>query len=263
MSLYLQIFSVTFSEYFAYRLNFVLWRLRSFFGLIIRYYLWLAVYESTNHLFGYSESQMLTYVLLSTIISGFVLSTRTPDIAGQILNGDVINFLLKPLSFFGYFLTRDVVDKLLNVVFSIAEVILLYIILKPQIYINTGWEAWVALITLTILGCIIAFNINLLISFIAFWSPEVWAPRFIFFILVVFFSGGFFPLDILPPYIYKLLLLTPFPYFYFVPTKLYLGYTSPELFGYVIATISWTLLSSCIVLFVWRKGLRGYSFYGR
>ena len=263
MALYLQILSVTLAEYFAYRLNFVLWRLRSFFSMVIRYYLWLAVYEKAGTLFGYTASQMLTYVLLSTIISGFVLSTRTPDIAGQILNGDVINFLLKPFSFFGYFMSRDFIDKLLNVAFSIIEVFILMALLKPQIYINTDPGAWLALGALTILGCIIAFNINLLISFIAFWSPEVWAPRFIFFILVLFFSGGFFPLDILPVKIYNLLLLTPFPYFYFIPTKIYLGYTGFELLGYGVATIFWTVITSYIVLFVWKKGLRGYSFYGR
>jgi ABC-2 type transport system permease protein len=263
MSLYLRVFSVTLAEYFAYRLNFILWRFRAFVSLIIRYYLWLAVYESTQSIFGYTESQMLTYVLLSTIISSFVLATRTPDVAGQILNGDVINFLLKPFSFFGYFLTRDFADKLLNFIFSIFEVWLLFLLLKPTLFINTDPGAWVALTGLTILGCIIAFNINMLISFIAFWSPEVWAPRFIFFILVSFFSGGFFPLDILPESIYKVLLLTPFPYFYFIPTKIYMGYTSTDLASYVGATILWTILSSFIVLYVWKKGLKGYSFYGR
>jgi len=263
MALYLQILSVTLAEYFAYRLNFILWRLRSFFGLVIRYYLWLAVYEHMSSIFGYSESQMLTYVLLSTIISGFVLSTRTPDIAGQTLNGDIINFLLKPFSFFGYFLTRDIVDKILNLIFSVVEILILYALLKPQLFISSNPSTWFFVVALALLGNIIAFNINVLISFIAFWSPEVWAPRFIFFILVMFFSGGFFPLDILPPFIYKLLLLTPFPYFYFIPTKIYLGHTHIELVAYTVATLVWTVLSSYIVLRVWKKGLRGYSFYGR
>ncbi|KXK11803.1 MAG: hypothetical protein UZ22_OP11002000249 [Microgenomates bacterium OLB23] len=241
MALYLHIFLVTISEYFAYRMNFILWRARAFFSLIIRYYLWLALYEGSQSIFGYSEAQMMTYVLLSTVISSFVLATRTPDLAGQILNGDVINFLLKPFSFFGYFLTRDFTDKLLNVVFSILEVYILFALLKPQIIVSTDPFMWTALIIFTFLGCLIAFNINMLISFIAFWSPEVWAPRFIFFILVMFFSGGFFPLDILPTGVYKALLLTPFPYFYFVPSKLYLGYTGSELIFYSMATVFWVL----------------------
>lgn len=263
MALYLHIFSVTLGEYFAYRMNFLLWRLRAFFSLLIRYYLWLAIYESAQSIFGYSESQMLTYVLLSTIVSSFVLATRTPDLAGQILNGDVINFLLKPFSFFGYFLTRDFVDKVLNFVFSIVEVWVLYLIVKPQIVINADPTMWFFLALLTLLGCLIAFNINMLISFIAFWSPEVWAPRFIFYILVAFFSGSFFPLDILPTPIYNILLATPFPYFYFIPSKIYLGFTGTEMALYVGATVLWTALSTFFMIWVWRKGLMGYSFYGR
>jgi hypothetical protein len=42
-----------------------------------------------------------------------------------------------------------------------------------------------------------------------------------------------------------------------------MGYTSTDLASYVGATILWTILSSFIVLYVWKKGLKGYSFYGR
>ncbi len=261
--LFSQIIRISLEEFFVYRLNFILWRFRSLINLVIKYYLWLAVYEGTPLLFGYTEGKMLTYILLSSLISSFVLSTRTGDIAGQILNGDVINSLLRPLSFFGYHAARDVSDRLLNFIFSIGEVLLLYVLLKPQIYINTNPVdyAWVAVFIL--FGAIISFNINMLLSFIAFWSPEVWAPRFIFFMLLIFLSGGFFPLDILPDTIYKALLLTPFPYFYFIPTKIYLGYRGAELFGYFLSALGWAFVTSYIVKTVWKKGLREFSFFGR
>jgi len=58
-------------------------------------------------------------------------------------------------------------------------------------------------------------------------------------------------------------LLAPFPYFYFIPTKIYLGTSNMALVGYAIAGISWVIMSSYLVRLVWKRGLRDYSFYGR
>jgi len=67
MRAYLEIFRTTIAEYLVYRLSFVLWRVRTVITLLVRYYLWLAIFEKTPVIFGYTESHMLTYILLSSV----------------------------------------------------------------------------------------------------------------------------------------------------------------------------------------------------
>ena len=109
----------------------------------------------------------------------------------------------------------------------------------------------------------ISFFINLSLSFIGFWSVEVWAPRFIFYIIVFFFSGSYFPLDILPRPIYLLLMLTPFPYLYYLPTKIYLGMPTDLFILFAAISLIWLFVSYKLTLKIWHTGIKSFSFYGR
>lgn len=263
MRKYLEVFRTTLGQYFAYRLNFILWRFRMVLNLFIIYFLWQSVFEGRGNLFGYSKTQMLTYILLSSLISNFVLGTRTVDIAGEILSGDIINYLLKPISFFKYYLARDLTDKILNVSFAIIEIFLIIILFKPLVYFQNNISVYLPFIVFIFFGTLISFFISIGLSFVGFWTNEVWAPRFIYFILIVFLSGTYFPLDILPKPIYYFLLLTPFPYFYYLPTKIYLQGINQNLVFEIIICFVWVYLSYNLARFLWHKGLKSYSFFGR
>jgi len=263
MGAYIAIFRTALSEYFVYRLNFILWRVRSVLTLLIRYYLWLAVFEESVLIFGYTESKMLTYILLSSIISYIVLSTKTADVAGEIVDGKIVNYILKPISFFKYLVAKDLADKFLNVAFSIAEIALLIWLLKPPLFIQTDPTMYLFMLYFIVIGTIISFFINISLSFVGFWTPEIWGPRFIFFMLILFFSGTYFPLDILPTPIYYAMFLTPFPYFFYLPSRIYLGLPQGQLFVFLILGTGWVFISYYATKWLWHKGMRQFSFFGR
>lgn len=263
MRKYVEILRTTIEEYFAYRLNFVLWRLRMVLNLFLIYFLWNSIFEGEGSLFGYSREQMLTYILLNFLVSNFVLGTRTVDVAGQIVRGDIINYILKPISFFKYYLTRDLADKLLNFSFALFEISLIFVFFKPQIFFQKDPLVFLYFVVFGLLGTFISFFISLSLSFIGFWTSEVWAPRFIYFILVFFLSGSYFPLDILPKPIYYLLLLTPFPYLYYLSSIIYLKGLTGSLAFEISVSLVWVFLSYKLARFLWNRGLTTYSFFGR
>lgn len=263
MLVYLRLVQTTISEFFVYRINFVLWRLRNFLSLLIKYYLWVAVYAHSSNVFGYTEQYMLTYILISNLISDVVLSTRTSDIAGEILKGDLVNYILKPLEFFKYHAARDFGDKVLNIIFSILEIVIILALLKPPIFIQTSVLMLIATCVFIFIGSTVSYFVNLQMSFIAFWSNEVWAPRFIFYMLLLVFAGSFFPLDILPKPLYYVSFLTPFPYLFYLPSRVYLGVTPLDLMYYLLMGAAWCVLSYALTRFIWRKGLHQFSFFGR
>lgn len=262
---YWPVFKNTWQEYFTYRLNFAMWRVRTVTQLLLVYFLWCAIFQNQKgEIFGYSQQLILTYILGVSFLRAIVFSSRTIDVGDEINRGNLTNFLLKPLSYLKYWFTRDLADKILNLTLAVFELTLIFWLLKPEIF----WQADIWRLTLfglaALLAMLLYFYINFLFGLLAFWTPEVWAPRFVFLIFLEFFAGALFPLDILPKFLFNTLAFLPFPYLLFFPLKIYLGQLGffQITTGFVIS-LSWILVFYQIVQLVWHQGLRIYSAEGR
>lgn len=264
MNTYLQIIKGTIEEYMTYRLSFILWRVRLVVQLLVVYFMWWALFAGHNELFGYTQSAMLTYVLFSSFVRPFVMGTRTQEVAEYIRSGSLSNYLVRPMQFLGFCASRDVADKLLNVLFAVFEIIILYFLLRPPLMIQTNIVMVLLAFAALVMGMILFFYFSLLISYMGFWTPDVWAPRFLSFVFAEFFTGALFPLDILSGPLYFISKSLPFYYFIYFPLKVYLGQlTSMEtLQGFLIGLI-WTAGLWGFARVVWTVGLRAYTAEGK
>lgn len=264
MRKYWMIIKNTWDEALVYRLNFILWRVRVVIRFLITYFLWSSIYTGNQNFFGYSREQILTYVLAVYIVSNFVFATRTQDIGSEINEGKLTNYLLKPINYFASLISRDASDKLLNFSFTILESVILFLLLKPPFFFQMN--LWLILIAvLVFVGSVgVYFCISVLLGFMGFWTTEVWATRFIFIILLDFVAGNFFPIDILPKTVSQILMLTPFPYMFYFPVKIYLGQlgTGEIVQGFLVMLV-WVFVLTKGVKLVWKKGLKVYSAEGR
>ncbi len=251
------------SQYLVYRLSFVLWRLRAVLGLCLTFFLWRAAFSNRLQVFHYSQAQINTYILLTYVVGDLVFSSRLADLSGQIRNGAIINQLLKPFPFLRFTFIKETVDKFINLGFSVLEIALFVLLLKPELYLQTNGLIWGLFLIAVGIGATISFFISFSLSLIAFWSTEVWAPRFVFNVLLTVAAGSFFPLDILPRAVYQLILLTPFPYLTYLPTKIYLDGASIEYVKLLVIGLVWVFLSYQLALWLWRKGMREFAFFGR
>ena len=267
MKKYLQIFKLSFQQEFAYRLNFVMWRVRNILQIILMFFLWSSVFKNPQtEVFGYNQEKILTYVFGILILRAIVFSARAVDVAGEISNGDITNFLLKPISYFKYWATRDIASKVLNLSFSVFEITVLFLILKPPLFLQTNPLSLFAVLVSLILAVILFFCLLFITNISAFWMPENgWAAQFLFIVIITdFLSGGVFPLDILPLAFQKVLYSTPFPYLLFFPLQVYLGKIAGlEIIRGLVTAFTWVFVLFMTVKFVWAKGLRRYSAEGR
>lgn len=266
MKKYLSIFKISFQQEFAYRLNFVMWRVRNVLQVFLAFFLWDSVFSDPNrNLFGYDRAKILTYVFGMLVIKSIVTSSRTIDVPGQIARGELMNHLLKPISYFKYWFVRDVSSKTLNLSFAVIETLLLFLILRPDVFFQTDVVYVFFFIVSLVLAVILYFLLLFLASMLPFWHPEqAWGVIFLLFIIVEFLGGGVFPIDILPDAIQKALYLTPFPYLLFVPLQTYLGKMDTLfLVRNTIVALMWVGLLSVLVRNVWNRGLRIYNADGR
>lgn len=264
MRKYWYLIKLTWNEILEYRLNFVMWRVRWVLGLIAVYFLWLAVFPSTGSLFGYTKSLILTYILGTSLISSTVLSSKTIAIGDEINQGNLSNFLIKPINYFKYWFAKDVGDKAMNIFFAILELSILFFILRPPIFVQTNIDYIFLTVISIFIALILFFLINFLLGLIGFWTEEIWAPRFVFFIILNFFAGQLFPLDILPKPIFSVFQFLPFTYLLFFPIKIYLGQLSfSEIYFGLTISIIWLATLYLLLKFVWEMGLKNYTAQGR
>ncbi len=264
MHKYLRVFVNIWGEIFTYRLNFAMWRFRVVLQLLTVYFLWSTLLMGRTSIFGYTTSQMLTYVLGTSFISSIVLSTRTFQIGEQINDGTLSNFLIKPISYIIYWFAYDLGDKAMNIFFSIIELTLILFIFRPPLFLQANPLFLFLGLLATFLAVLLYFFFGFLLGLLGFWSNETWGPRFIFFIIINFFAGSLFPLDILPKGVFKVLELLPFPYLLYFPLKIYLGQLplSAIIQGLFVSTL-WVGVLYLSSRFIWLKGLKLYGAEGR
>jgi ABC-2 type transport system permease protein len=267
MKKYWQIFKISFSQEFVYRFNFLMWRVRNVIGILIIFSFWNTIFsDSSQSFFGYDRAKILTYVFGILILRAIVLSSRAIDVAGEISSGNLTNLLLKPINYFKYWFCRDISSKVLNIIFSAIEIFLLYLWLKPPIYFQSNPAILISFFISLILAILLFFVILFIVNMVSFFMPEnSWAAQFLFIgIILEFFAGGIFPLDVLPDLFLKISSYLPFYYLLFFPLQVYLGKISFALVikGIVVAFV-WLLVLIYFLLKVWRFGLKVYNAEGR
>ena len=267
MKKYFSIFKISFAQEFAYRVNFIMWRVRNVLQILLVFFLWSAVYTNPQtELFGYNREKILTYVFGIFILRALVLSSRAVDISGEISRGNLTNYLLKPINYIRYWFTRDISSKALNLSFATVEIVILYFFLKPTFFIQTDPLQLLFFFSAVIFAIVMFFGLLVLVNFITFWLPEGgWASQFLIIVIFTeFLSGAVFPIDILPGTLQNFLYALPFPYLMFFPLQVYLGKLSVQatLQGLAISGM-WMVILIFAMNRMWTKGVKKYSAVGR
>jgi ABC-2 type transport system permease protein len=240
-----------------------MWRIRQFLGSVMALSVWTVIFASNTNFANYDRTQMITYIFIVALFQNVILSSILNGLAHTVYSGKISHELLKPLNLFYYFAMQEVADKLKNVGFIVIESLLLFFIYQPAIIIPSLFIISMVAV-LVFLATLLNFFISLLFGSLGFWSPDTWAPRFLFFMFVEFTAGRLFPLDILPVSLQKIIFLTPFPYLSFVQTQLFLGRFSPgDSWFHLVVLTSWVALFGFLTGVIWRRGLKDYAAAGQ
>ncbi|MBU1126834.1 ABC-2 family transporter protein [Patescibacteria group bacterium] len=261
MHKYFLVGKINLQRHFVYRLNFVLWRVRNLVLMVSLFVFWKAIFKGQDELLGYREAQILTYTLGIALIRSIVLASKSADLAGNIKSGAIASWFLKPVGIFKLWFSMDMADKILNIFFTIFELLLVVFIFKPELVFQTNLFYLASFGVLLCLAAALFFLLSLFFSASGFWLTDVWAPNFLFMVVLLQIAGGgFFPLDILPSLFLKIIKFTPFPYMLYYPMKVYLGQISkPEVITSLLISCFWVFGIYFLVKIIWKKGLENYD----
>jgi ABC-2 type transport system permease protein len=141
---------------------------------------------------------------------------------------------------------------------------LIVYLFKLPIYLPSSPEVYFWFLLFLVLALFLYFYINFTLSVVAFWIDEVWAARWLLgIILLEFFAGAFFPIDILPIWLVKIINLTPFPYLVFLPLKVWLQQIPPvEIPQKILICLIWTIVFWQLSKNLYKEGLKSYGAFG-
>lgn len=262
MQKYLSIFTITLQEIFTYRLNMLMWRVRQVFVFLIPFFIWKSVLGGGGDIYGYSFAAIMTYLFGTTVLRSLVMGSRTIDLGWMINTGALTVPLMRPINIFSFFFIRDLADKLFNLGFMFIELPLIYLVFHPPIFLQSNPLILLYTIFSIIFAILIYFYINIIFGSFAFWTRDIWAPRFILMVVMEFATGAMFPLDMLPVVWQKIMLALPFPYLLYVPLKIYLG-TDPLWLNHLLIGLVWVIILRFIATKIWARGISSYESEGR
>ncbi len=255
---------VSFSTYLTYRATFIFWRFRNLISYLALIVFWQALFSSGNEIFSYTKNEMMTYVVGIGFISNAILSSFSGYIAEQIRSGEITKDLMLPISIFKKLFVEDLIDKGFNIIFFVPEMVFLSIVfhitpIMPDSILTIG-----IFIIFLLSAMFLFFYLNVFLSLTAFWTDDVWAVRWLFgVILFDFFSGLYFPLDVLPHWVLNVIRFTPFPYLAYFPMKLWLGdISTTQGIQAVGITMFWGILFYFIATKLFKRGVRDYGAFG-
>jgi ABC-2 type transport system permease protein len=264
---YLHVFGIGIQNTLVYRVNFLF---RALFGLIPlagTLFVWRAIYagkEPGDTVGAYTLAQMVSYYLLVTLVDALTAVAEDDwQIAADIKDGNISQFMLKPLDYLWYRFCLYFSGRLIYT--SVALVPVLAFIFYLRSYFV--WPADLSTLLLSLLSVFMAGCIQFLMAYtmalLAFWVLDVSTFIFIQFSFEYIASGHLFPLDILPETLARVLQFTPYPYLLYFPVSVYLGRVegSELVFGFFMQTL-WLLAGYALARWIWQRGIRKYSAVG-
>ena len=267
MKKYWHVIGIGLQNNLTYRFNYLTRTLFSFIPLFAMLSLWRTIYagkSAGSALGGYTQADMIFYYLMVAVVD--VLTAVNEDdwqIASDIREGNISQFLLKPIDYLWYRLCLFFSGRIAFIMMAFVPLaVFIYFFRGSVVAPASGIALFVFPVSL-LMTALLQFFISYAMAMLAFWLLEISTLIFILFAFEYLSSGHLFPLNLLPLPLQHVLMWTPFPYQLYLPIGIYMGRIGgADLWLGLLAQLAWVLLAYVLARFLWRRGIKKYAAFG-
>jgi len=266
---YFHVIAIGLQNNLQYRVNYFARTLFSFIPLFAMLSLWRTVYahKSGAGQGGFTEAQMIFYYLMVAVVDVFTAVNEDDwQIAADIREGNISQFLLKPVDYLWYRLCLFFSGRLAFISMASVPLAVFIFCFRSYFVAPVNETALVLFPFSLVLTALLQFFFSYAMAMLAFWFLEITTFIFILFAFEYIASGHMFPLAFLhdkSPLLEHALMFTPFPYQMYFPVALYMGKISgADLWSGLLAQFLWVVLAYAFARFMWRRGVKKYSAFG-
>ena len=190
--------------------------------MITSAYFWRALYKGRGMVGDVDADSMLTYVVISSLLSVLLITNVERRIQTSVVKGTVATDMMKPVNIFGVYFAEDI-GNIIALIFQNMVPILII----GSLMIKVPRMADIRDLPLLIISVAESFLINWLIAalfgMIAFTAVNIDALIQVKKHLLRLLSGSIIPIWFFPPGIARVLESLPFVYIYQLPLSIYIG----------------------------------------
>jgi len=249
----------------VYRWNFLIRVLFSLLHLAALVALWGAAYSGRETIGDFTFEQTMSY-FLCLIVANYLISAFNEDfqIGEEIRGGTINQFLTKPIDYYTYRLTIFFANRLVTGVVVVIPILLCLPLLQDFLPRDVDTWRWVAAVPSLFLSAMIQFSIAYCFGLLAFWFLEIQGFVILSLAVETLLSGQVFPLDLMPPALYKLSQWLPFYYQAYFPVAIITGRietVAAAQQGLAIQVL-WVVLFLIGGRLLWNRGLMRHTAVG-
>ena len=190
--------------------------------MITSAYFWRALYKGRGMVGDVDADSMLTYVIVSSLLSVLLITNVERRIGTSVQKGTVATDMMKPINIFGVYFAED-----LGNIAALVFQNMLPILIIGSLMIKVPRMADIRDLPLFVISVAESFLINWLIAalfgMIAFTAVNIDALIQVKKHLLRLLSGSIIPIWFFPSGVAKILSSLPFVYIYQLPLSIYIG----------------------------------------
>jgi ABC-2 type transport system permease protein len=242
-----------------YRLNFFTDAvLQPFCTSLIELTLWFAVFASatTSSIGGFTREYYLAYALWTAFVARIATSWMYEfRMIEEIESGTINGLLVRPISFFEYYLSQLLGYKAITTVISLLIPLAMVAIFKlPTIYSRIP-------LALLLIGyyLVLVHTIGFIVSSLAFHLNRIYSITGTKNLALWLVSGELIPIDLLPEPYKSWILNLPFCNGVYIPVAYVTGRVNTDMVAHgFLTTTAGLAVFGLIAFFMWTWGLRKY-----
>lgn len=250
---YLEMIRMRFLMMLAYRVNYYSGIIIYVINIGANYFLWRAVFGSTDSLGGFTVEQMTTYLAVSWMARAFYFNNLDREIAMEIKDGSVSIQMIRPYQYLMMKVMQGLGEGLFRffmfTVPGMVAVLLLFPVSLPD-----RVDTWCIFIVMMVFSFLINSQINILTGLFAFFVENNEGMMRMKRVAVDLLSGLIIPLSFFPGWAQTAMQLLPFQAITYLPASAFTGrIEGAAVMNGIIVQIVWMVLLMVPILLVWRS----------
>ncbi len=262
VELYIQQFRTTIATMFAYRASLLIWMIGQVLEPLVYLIVWSIVSNTSGGSIGeYTTNQFAAYFILLMLVNQITYTWIMYEFEYRIREGVLSFSLLKPVHPIHSDIADNISSKLITTPFVALVAAGLAAVFHPSLS-PTPWAIALFFPALS-LAFAVRFLLEWTLALSAFWTTRVGAVNQTYFVVMLFLSGQFAPLTLLPFPVQIIADILPFRWLIAYPIDLVAGrLTLNEALIGLGAQAGWLIVSYILFYIVWRVGVKTYSAVG-
>ena len=247
-----------FKTQLSYKGAFYLFMIISTFGVFISYFLWSAIYGSSDAavLGGLTRDEMVVYIFMIYVTTSIVTISVSDWVSDDVVKGMVAMQLIKPIDYRLSLIVRATGQALHR---FLAPGVLIWIGLElyKRFVLGLAFTSPVNIL-LYLFSCAMSFLIYVLFDFcvgmIAFFTSYVFGLFMVKEALLSFLTGQLIPLSFFPGAVQRVFDCLPFSSMVYTPVMIYLDkYSGSELLFVLLRQAVWVVLLYGFGALIWSR----------